>query len=247
MINVGVSLVSVRQLDKINLEILRKDSNFSHVSVAPSHFFNEGRPLRGTQLEMQCMEVAASGKRVSSIQGVTYGVDFSSRQAMTDRVEWIREILDYLGCETVVLGAANVRVSKTDWDMCLNLLRTGLGNTRRVVVENICVEQCSADINHPWTCAPELCLGSVFDFANAFDCEVFSPSGLAASRNFELAHISGSDHTARLESANVDEFAKSLGNLMRSGLRDFVVEISEPELKALLALCGDFAERHLVD
>jgi len=82
VINHGISLVSVRRLDKVNLELLRRDSNFSHMSVAPSHFFIEGRPLRGIQLEIRCMEVAALGKRVSSIQGVTYGVDFSNRQAV---------------------------------------------------------------------------------------------------------------------------------------------------------------------
>jgi len=162
-------------------------------------------------------------------------------------LEWIEEVLGHLGCDTVVLGAPRVRLSKTEWDMCLNLFRTGLDNTCRVLVENICVNCCSSDINHPWMCEPEPGLGSVFDFANAFDCEVFSPSGLAASRNFELVHVSGRDHTARLDSANVDEFATSLGNLMQSDLRDFVVEISEPELKTLLALCTDFVERHLVD
>jgi len=241
----GISLVAVKSLEVRELKKLTQDSTFSNIAVVPSHFYAAGKPLMGPDLERRCGEILETGKNVSSVQGLLYGIDTGCQSSLNGRAKWIRSILGLLSCDLIVLGAPDLRQSQHQWVRAVEALSIETRGVGRLSVENLCKRTCSKDDFHPWQIWDEPVHPRVFDFANALDCGAYAPSTLGLGGPFEAAHISGPSHTAVIPKPEINEFLTTIHNLSSGGLSKFVVEIFEPDIEILLRQGSKFLESYM--
>lgn len=230
----GVSLLSLSYLTVPSLQLLANDTTFPHVALTPTQLSPTGLPPSSLALASRCREIALSGKKVSSIQGILYGLKSENHREIKDRVQWLSSALDYLDCDTLVLGAASARAPNNEWENCVNTISSTLPQRHKLVIENICIGSCSHSVSHPWLLGENPDLLLAYDFSNATECAIFSPTELATKARFELAHVSGLNHCETLEKSRHAEFVAVLNTLQSHGLKSITIEIQEREIEALL-------------
>lgn len=204
---VGLSLLGVVDPEPSVLASAR-NHHVSSFSLAPDHFFEDGRPLGGRALVERCETWRSYGLEIDSLQGLLFGVNIRNSKDVDDRLRWLRTIANNLGNPPLVLGSREARQTDGLWAEILRSFYEFDFGDGHFFVENLCAGDCIDDIFHSWGGLQLVGDNLAYDFANALECSYLKPIQLFRQRQFGLVHLSGPGHKEEVPKSYLAELSE---------------------------------------
>jgi sugar phosphate isomerase/epimerase len=239
-LDLALSLVFVPKLSIPDLKKLGSLGTFKSFALAPSHLSDSIPSLGMLQIKEKVKRFQEFGLKVSSFQGLFYGLEHPSKADIKRRVELLVFASISIGCNFWVVGAPKLRKNELIWGWIVEeLCQVEETHNITVSIENICVDFCNSLSTHSWKGYNKF-NSFTLDYANAISCKSISWQILASHKQIDHLHLSARDHSVTLElsdSSAISEF------WLHSKLLITTIEISESRLVLLLDLAEKMATR----